>query len=67
MSDRLIKLPEVCAMIGRKRSKVYELTKSADFPRPFKDGEHRQSPVYYSEQEIQEWIEKQKGSLRKAG
>ena len=51
----LIRLPEMCAMIGLKRATVYKKIKAGDFPLPIKIG----SASLWSREEIETWIQRQ--------
>lgn len=50
--ERLLKLPQVESFVGLKKSKIYELIQSGEFPAPVKVG--RASS--WLEGEVQGWI-----------
>ncbi len=52
MNQRLIRLPQVKAMVGLGRSSIYDWIKRGEFPKPIKVG--RLSG--WIECEVQEWI-----------
>lgn len=51
---RFLRLPDVMKMIGLGRSKIYQMIKSGEFPRPRKLG--RRVSVWLLE-EVQLWME----------
>ena len=54
---RFIRARDVCDKIAVSRSRLYELMSDDPvFPKPFKDGEARQSPLYWVEHEVEEWM-----------
>ncbi len=53
MNQRLIRLPQVKAMVGLGRSSIYDWIKRGEFPKPIKVG--RLSG--WIEREVQEWID----------
>lgn len=52
---RLIRLPEVCRVVGLSRSVIYARVKSKGFPAPIKIG----YTSGWIESEVQSWIEQQ--------
>lgn len=55
---RMISKRVAAHRVGKTPSGLDKYLKSRpDFPRPIKDGPHRQSPVYFFEQDITQWIE----------
>lgn len=60
MSQRLIRLPEVRAMVGLGTTSIYDKIKKGDFPKQVKLG--RLSG--WVEAEVQEWISQQIGARR---
>ena len=60
MSLRLIRLPEVKAMVGLGTTSIYDKIKKGEFPKQVKLG--RLSG--WVEAEVQEWISQQIGSRR---
>lgn len=60
MSQRLIRLPEVRAMVGLGTTSIYDKIKKGEFPKQVKLG--RLSG--WVEAEVQEWISQQIGSRR---
>lgn len=61
MGDKLLKLPEVCELVGLKRPTIYKYIKTEGFPKPIKIGS-RASRWSYAQ--IMEWIEKQKNGRK---
>ena len=61
-SDILIRLPEVCAIIGLKRATVYKRIKAGDFPLPIKEG----SAALWPRKEINTWIRRKIDAPRTA-
>ncbi|EKM93556.1 MULTISPECIES: helix-turn-helix transcriptional regulator [Pseudomonadaceae] len=55
--DRLIKIEEVISQVGMGRTKIYGMLQFEEFPEPIKLGRYSR----WSQLEIQEWIEEQKG------
>lgn len=51
--QRLIRLPEVEALIGLRKSSIYDLIKKGSFPAPLKLTEGRSARDSFS---VQEWI-----------
>ncbi len=51
--DSLLRLPEVEALVGLKKSKLYSLIQKGDFPRPIKIGKRT---VRWRSSTIQIWI-----------
>ena len=51
--DKIIRLPEVMARIGLKKSAVYKLIKDGDFPAQIKLGKHASG---WLEADVQAWI-----------
>ena len=60
MSQRLIRLPEVRAMVGLGTTSIYDKIKKGNFPKQVKLG--RLSG--WVEAEVQEWINRQIGARR---
>lgn len=55
--DRLIKIEDVIDQVGMGRTKIYDMIQFEEFPAPIKLGRYSR----WSQLEIQEWIEEQKG------
>lgn len=55
--DRLIKIEEVIGQVGMGKTKIYDMIQFEEFPAPIKLGRYSR----WSQIEIQEWIEEQKG------
>ncbi len=55
--SRLLRLPEVAAMCGLKRSAIYEAIKKREFPPPIPLGSSRS--VAWISSEIYNWIDAQ--------
>lgn len=55
--DRLIKLEDVMHQVGMGKTKIYDMIQFEEFPAPIKLGRYSR----WSQLEIQEWIEEQKG------
>lgn len=51
--DRLMRLPEVAATIGRSRTSIYYDVKAGRFPEPLKIGRRA---IAWRESDIQKWI-----------
>lgn len=60
--DRLIRLPEVLARVGLRKTKVYALIAAGEFPKPVKLG--RDS--LWVESEVSAWIQQQVATRRAA-
>lgn len=56
--DRLISFARACEVVGISRSQVYRLLEANAFPTPVKVGRNN----FFSEREIQSWIQAQLGS-----
>lgn len=57
----LIKKSTAATLIGQSRSSIERLVKlDPSFPRPIKMGDHRQSAVFFDDDELNTWIEAQK-------
>lgn len=56
----LLRLKEVCEMLGISRSTIYHYIKSHGFPKPIKLGSSPTSPSAWDKQEIDNWIEERK-------
>lgn len=55
---RLIKVKEVCVLLGVSRTTHYRITcRDRTFPAPIKDGQDRQAPVYYNLAEVEAWVQ----------
>ena len=52
-SIRLLRLHDVIAAIGMKRSWIYQKTKDGEFPKPIKLGERA---VAWRESDISDWL-----------
>lgn len=66
LSKLRLTMNEVCDMLSICRDKLKKLEKEDnDFPRPIKDGEKRQSAVYYDYQEVVDWYDNWKKANRK--
>lgn len=52
--EHLLRLPDVCARVGVRHSKLYELIAAGDFPRPVKVGGTRASR--WPSSEVDAWI-----------
>jgi prophage regulatory protein len=53
----LVKQPNLCLELDMTRSGLSKLIKrDPTFPRPIKDGQSRQSAVYYVRAEINSWL-----------
>jgi predicted DNA-binding transcriptional regulator AlpA len=61
-ADRLLPFAKARTFAGLSRSKIYKLLADGDFPAPAKAGRNN----YFSELELQEWINAQL-SARKGG
>lgn len=61
MDDRLIKATEVCQLIGRGKTTLYNLIRSGAFPLR-KNGPTRQAGVYFSERQVLAWIADHRGN-----
>ena len=65
MLDRIIRLPELCRLVGVKRSTVYDWVNprskrhDPSFPRPIPLTDHL---VGFSFTEVQDWIAKRKNA-----
>ena len=60
IARRLIRLPEVCSMVGLRPTSIYLRTKAGTFPAPIKLGK----TSCWIESEIQDWIENQIAATR---
>ncbi|MCZ4321420.1 helix-turn-helix transcriptional regulator [Pseudomonas anguilliseptica] len=63
-TDTLIRLPEVTKKTGLSKSTIRRLMKDKKFPEQKKllDSEARNSPVAWSLNEVQAWIEERKNA-----
>ena len=52
--ERLIRLPEVLRVVGFKKSSVYNLIATGDFPRPIKIGTRAAA---WPESVIEKWVQ----------
>ena len=59
ISNRLLRLKEVCELTGFKKSFVYKQTRFGDFPAPMKIG---LKSVRWKLANVQSWINKQKSA-----
>lgn len=57
-NERIIRLPQVVAMVGLKKSAIYKKIKLEEFPKPIKLGTHASG---WLESDVQGWIMKQAG------
>jgi prophage regulatory protein len=57
-NDRIIRLPEVLEKIGLKKSAVYNMIKTGEFPAQIKLGKHASGWLLSA---VQGWIQKQAG------
>lgn len=55
MSDKLLTIESVIDQVGFKRSKIYSLIASGDFPQPVKIG----SASRWPESKVSAWVEQQ--------
>ncbi len=47
---------QACELLSIKRNAIRELTlNDPDFPKPYKQGNTRQAPVYFDYQDLVEW------------
>lgn len=53
VTDRILRLPDVCALVGLGRSSVYQAIKDDGFPQPVR---LTKSAVGWRESEVQAWI-----------
>ena len=53
--DRLLRLPEVSAITGLKRTRIYELMSAGKFPRAVPLGAAQNSPNGWLESEVRTW------------
>lgn len=54
-------IKDVCHMLSVERDKLNNLVKSdPSFPKPIKEGQTRQAPVYFDYNELIEWWENKK-------
>ncbi|AXY61834.1 hypothetical protein CDG61_14485 [Acinetobacter sp. WCHAc010052] len=66
MSKLRLTINEVCDMLSIRRDKLKKLEKEDHFfPTPIKDGQKRQSAVYYDYQEVMDWYNNWKKVNRK--
>ena len=57
-SKGLIRQPALCQWLDVTRSGLAKLqTKDLTFPKPIKDGDSRQSAVYYVVAEVEAWLQ----------
>lgn len=61
--DRFMRLPEVEAVTGYRRSTLYEKAGRGEFPKPYRLGERA---VAWSAREVSDWIEARKRESREA-
>ncbi len=61
--DRFMRLPEVEAATGYRRSTLYEKAGRGEFPKPYRLGERA---VAWSAREVSDWIEARKRESREA-
>lgn len=54
---RFLRTRDVCDKIACSNSQLYNImAEDPSFPRPFKDGDSRQSPNYWVGHEVEEWM-----------
>jgi prophage regulatory protein len=53
MSERVLSLPEVLAVVGMKKTLLYELVRTSKFPRPIKVSVRH---VAWVHSEVQNWL-----------
>jgi len=53
VSNRILRLPEVLARVGLKRSTIYQFVADGKFPKPVRLGARS---VGWSEQSVEAWI-----------
>jgi prophage regulatory protein len=56
-TDRLIPFPQVAAIAGLKRTRIYAMIRAGKFPAPYKPGG---AGSRWSEAEVRAWLEKVK-------
>lgn len=56
--DKIIRLPEVIGKVGLKKSAIYKMIKTGDFPAQIKLGKHASG---WLDSDIQTWIRKKAG------
>lgn len=56
--DRILRLPDVMAAVGLKKSAIYKLIKAKAFPAQVKLGKHASG---WKESEVQAWIRARDG------
>lgn len=62
----LISVKDVMIMLGISRSTLHRVrTTDSNFPKPIKEGPHRQAHAYFVKSEVEAWI-KSKGDSRAA-
>jgi prophage regulatory protein len=61
--QRLLRLPEVCGLVGLGKSSIYEGVKAGTFPAPVKLSRRA---VCWPSSKIQQWIEERINSSQKA-
>lgn len=57
-NDKIIRLPQVEASVGLKKSAIYKLIKAGDFPAQIKLGKHASG---WLDSDVQAWIRKRAG------
>lgn len=62
---RRAELARKFGMTGQGFTKMVQRT--PDFPKPLKVGDHRQSAVLYSLQEVEAWVEEKKATQQAKG
>lgn len=55
--EKILRLPEVMAVVGLKKTAIYDLIKVGDFPAPIKLGKHASG---WLGSEVQTWIQKKR-------
>lgn len=58
--DKIIRLPQVMARVGLKKSAIYKMIANGEFPRQVKLGAHASG---WLESEVQKWIMERAGKL----
>lgn len=59
-NEKIIRLPQVVAAVGLKKSAIYKKIKLGEFPAPIKLGAHASG---WLESDVQQWIRKTAGRL----
>ena len=56
--DRIMRLREVCEIIGLSKASIYRLEKAGDFPRRIKLGNGTWAPVGWQSSAVYDWIDR---------